>query len=74
MIPQTNSQLYRFALKESICDLVHLQQTYDPSDEVFWAFFNARVLLNQPLNVDDFVRDAYVFGSPYGTRTTTDVE
>lgn len=46
-------------LKESIRDVVRLQQTYDPSDELLWAFFNARVLLNQPIAVDDFVQQAY---------------
>lgn len=46
-------------LKESIRDLVRLQQMYNPSDELLWAFFNARVLLNQPIAVDDFVRQAY---------------
>ncbi len=46
-------------LKESIRDLVRLQELYDPSDELLWAFFNARVLLNQPIAVDDFVQQAY---------------
>ncbi|MBO0929615.1 hypothetical protein [Fibrella aquatilis] len=46
-------------LKESTRDLVRLQQRYDPSDELLWAFFNARVLMNEPIAVDDFVQQAY---------------
>jgi hypothetical protein len=46
-------------LKESIRDLVRLQELYDPSDELLWAFFNARVLMDQPIAVDDFVQQAY---------------
>lgn len=42
-------------LKASIRDLARLHQFYAPSDEVLWAYFNARVLMNQPIAVDDFM-------------------
>ena len=61
-------------VKESIRDVAHLQRTYDPSDEVLWTYFNARVLLNQPIDVDDFVREAYGSGIPYGQLSAVDVE
>lgn len=57
-------------LKESIRDLVRLQQLYNPSDEMLWAFFNARVLLNQPIAVDDFVQQVYTTDLFLGQRSS----
>jgi hypothetical protein len=74
MTAPVSSETYHFALKQSILDLVQLQRTYDPSDEVLWAFFNARVLLNQPVSVDDFVRETYVLGHAYGELAAARVE
>ena len=56
-------------LKDSIRDLVRLQELYDPSDELLWAFFNARVLMNQPIAVDDFVEQAYTTDLFLGHRS-----
>ncbi|GAB4027828.1 hypothetical protein [Spirosoma koreense] len=42
-------------LKESIRDMVRLQRDYQISDELFWEIFNARVLLNEPIDVDTFL-------------------
>ena len=44
-------------LKDSIRDMIRLQREYDLSDELFWEVFNARVLLNEQIDVDNFVRD-----------------
>jgi len=44
-------------LKDSIQDMIRLQQDYQLSDELFWEIFNARVLLNEAIDVDAFVRD-----------------
>jgi hypothetical protein len=44
-------------LKESIRDMIRLQRDYQLSDELFWEIFNARVLLNEHIDVDDFVTD-----------------
>lgn len=44
-------------LKDSIRDMIRLQQDYQLSDELFWEIFNARVLLNEAIDVDAFVRD-----------------
>jgi hypothetical protein len=74
MTSQQTPDLYPIAVKESIRDLAQLQRTYDPSDEVFWTFFNARVLLNQPIEVDAFVRDAYGSGTLYGQAAAVGVE
>ena len=52
-------------LKASIQDLARLHRYYDPSDEMLWAFFNTRVLLNQPISVDDFVVQSLLLSDPY---------
>lgn len=44
-------------LKESIRDMIRLQRDYQLSDELFWEIFNARVLLNERIDVDAFVTD-----------------
>ena len=44
-------------LKESIRDMIQLQKEYQLSDELFWEVFNARVLLNESIDVNAFVRD-----------------
>lgn len=44
-------------LKESIRDMIRLQQDYQLSDDLFWEIFNARVLLNEHINVDVFLID-----------------
>ncbi|GAB4032224.1 hypothetical protein [Spirosoma jeollabukense] len=44
-------------LKESIRDMVRLQRDYQISDELFWEIFNARVLLNEQLDVNGFLSD-----------------
>ncbi|MBD2757676.1 hypothetical protein [Spirosoma validum] len=44
-------------LKESIRDMIRLQRDYQISDEMFWEIFNARVLLNEHLDVDAFLND-----------------
>ena len=46
-------------LKESIRDMIRLQQDYKLSDELFWEIFNVRVLLNEEVNVDDFIHSMY---------------
>ncbi|WP_420146996.1 hypothetical protein [Spirosoma sp.] len=42
-------------LKESIRDMIRLQRDYQLSDELFWEIFNERVLLNEQINVDEFI-------------------
>ena len=44
-------------LKESIRDMIRLQRDYQLSDELFWEIFNTRVLLNEQIDVDEFVRE-----------------
>lgn len=44
-------------LKESTRDMVRLQRDYQISDELFWQIFNARVLLNQPIDMNAFLSD-----------------
>ncbi len=44
-------------LKESIRDMVRLQRDYQISDELFWEIFNARVLLNEQIDIDKFIID-----------------
>lgn len=73
MITSALSQPTEAPVKESIRDLARLQRTYDPTDEVFWTYFNARVLLNQPIDVDDFVREAYASSVPYRQMSAVDV-
>lgn len=43
-------------LKDSIRDMIRLQRDYQLSDELFWEIFNTRVLLNQDIDVNAFVR------------------
>ena len=65
MFTQNDSQDGVSPLKTSIQDLARLNQYYDPSDEMLWAFFNARVLLNQPISVDEFVLQTMLSSDPY---------
>ncbi|GAB3951659.1 hypothetical protein GCM10028805_32230 [Spirosoma harenae] len=44
-------------LKDSIRDMIRLQRDYQLPDELFWEIFNARVLLNKPVDVTSFIRD-----------------
>ncbi|QJW88757.1 hypothetical protein HNV11_04855 [Spirosoma taeanense] len=56
--PQTSQpQASVGPLKESIRDMVRLQRDYQLSDELFWEIFNARVLLNEQIDINEFVRD-----------------
>ncbi|GAA4462659.1 hypothetical protein GCM10023189_39620 [Nibrella saemangeumensis] len=50
-------------LKDSIRDMIRLQRDYNLSDELFWEVFNNRVLLNEQIDVDDFLRDVYGRGA-----------
>ncbi|OIN60709.1 hypothetical protein [Arsenicibacter rosenii] len=52
-------------LKQSIRDMIRLQTNYQLSDELFWEVFNTRVLLNQDVNVDAFIRELQ-HSSPHG--------
>lgn len=52
-------------LKQSIRDMIRLQTNYQLSDELFWEVFNTRVLLNQDVNVDAFIRELQ-HASPHG--------
>ena len=45
-------------LKESTRDMVRLQRDYQLPDELFWEIFNARVLLNEPIDIDAFITDS----------------
>jgi hypothetical protein len=47
-----------YALKESIRDILDLQNQYQLSDELFWEVFNNRVLLNKPINVRTYVHNS----------------
>lgn len=44
-------------LKDSIRDMLRLQREYELPDELFWEIFNARVLLNEQIDMDNFVRE-----------------
>ncbi|WP_338870616.1 hypothetical protein WBJ53_23225 [Spirosoma sp. SC4-14] len=59
MQPQVNQ------LKDSIRDMVQLQRDYQLSDELFWEIFNARVLLNEQIDVNAYVRDLNLPTSRY---------
>ena len=37
--------------------MIRLQRDYQISDEMFWEIFNARVLLNEHLDLDRFLND-----------------
>jgi hypothetical protein len=45
-------------LKDSIRDMIRLQRDYQLSDELFWEAFNARVLLNETIDLDNFLRES----------------
>ena len=47
-------------LKDSIRDMIRLQQDHHVPDELFWEIFNARVLLNEPIDVNAFFNTRYV--------------
>ncbi len=49
------SQVANAPLKESIRDMIRLQKDYQLSDELFWEVFNTRVLLNEEIDVNDFI-------------------
>lgn len=57
--PATVSHPASLSLKDSIRDMIQLQQEYQLSDELFWEIFNTRVLLNEDVNVDDFLQALY---------------
>ncbi len=40
--------------KDSIHDMIRLQQDHYVPDELFWEIFNARVLLDEPIDVTAF--------------------
>ncbi|AUD02559.1 hypothetical protein [Spirosoma pollinicola] len=44
-------------LKASIRDMIRLQRDYQISDELFWEIFNTRVLLNEQIDIDEFICD-----------------
>lgn len=41
-------------LKDSIRDMIRLQQNHHVPDELFWEIFNVRVLLNEEVDMDAF--------------------
>lgn len=41
-------------LKDSIRDMIRLPQAPQIPDELYWEIFNARVLLNEPIDVNAF--------------------
>ena len=43
------------ALKESIRDMIRLQQNHQIPDELFWEIFNTRVLLNEQIDLNTFI-------------------
>ena len=51
----SNQPTGNFQLKESIRDMIQLQQDYQISDELFWEIFNTRVLLNKHIDISDFL-------------------
>ncbi|HLL93422.1 MAG TPA: hypothetical protein VK404_00500 [Spirosoma sp.] len=42
-------------IKESIRDMMRLQQEHQVPDELFWEIFNARVLLNRQIDINAFL-------------------
>jgi uncharacterized protein YdhG (YjbR/CyaY superfamily) len=46
-------------LKDSIRDMIRLQQDHYVPDELFWEIFNARVLLNEQIDVQAFFKTGY---------------
>lgn len=73
MFTQQNQQPAASSLKASIQDLALLHQFYDPSDDMLWAFFDARVLRDQPIEVADFVLQTVMSTEPYGQIPTAAV-
>lgn len=55
--PVATAPVQSAPLKESIRDMIRLQNDYHISDELFWEIFNTRVLLNEAIDVNAFVRD-----------------
>jgi hypothetical protein len=47
-------------LKESIRDMIRLQSDYNLSDELFWEIFNTRVLLNERIDVNEWLGDVKI--------------
>lgn len=43
-------------LKASIRDIIRVQQQYNLPDELFWEVFNTRVLLNEEIDMNGFIR------------------
>ncbi|MVM32953.1 hypothetical protein GO755_23130 [Spirosoma sp. HMF4905] len=54
---QVQSPVGQLKLKDSIRDMIRLQRDYQLSDELFWEVFNARVLLNEQIDVNAFLSD-----------------
>lgn len=54
---QVQTPVGQVKLKESIRDMIRLQRDYQLSDELFWEVFNARVLLNEQIDVNAFLSD-----------------
>ena len=71
MFTQQTQQNAVMPLRASIQDLARFHQLYDPSDEVLWAFFNARVLMDQPIEVDDFILQTLLSNEVYGHIPTS---
>lgn len=44
-------------IKESIQDMIRIQRDYPLSDELFWQIFNIRVLLNEQIDINAFLRN-----------------
>ena len=40
--------------------MIRLQRDYKLSDELFWEVFNTRVLLNEQMDVNEFLSDLEV--------------
>lgn len=51
----TSSSTKAPVIKESIRDMMRLQQEYQVPDELFWEIFNARVLLNRQIDINAFI-------------------
>lgn len=58
--PASPTQSSAGQLKESIRDMIRLQRDYILSDELFWEVFNARVLLNEQVDVNEFLSDSAI--------------
>jgi uncharacterized protein YdhG (YjbR/CyaY superfamily) len=51
----TSSSSKSPVIKESIRDMMRLQQEHHVPDELFWEIFNARVLLNRQIDINAFL-------------------